>query len=146
MRDAQCNRLFRNPQKESALLKQVQQQALARDMAHSTANNILGSTAGGTPWVKPPLFDIVYRIPDASLKLARDDRQAGLWYMQERKKAESGLTETKRKKQVRVREKRRGRERARADIEAKRKEGNIAARRASCWMDRPRPDRPTFNL
>ena len=73
-------------QKESRLLKDGQAQAMARDTAHHTAEQILSSHA----WKKPPLYDVVYRIPEASLKLARDDRQAGLWYRQERKMAEAG--------------------------------------------------------
>ena len=35
-----------------------------------------------------PLFDVVYRIPEASLRLARDDRQAGLYYKNVRKTIE----------------------------------------------------------
>jgi len=46
---------------------------------------------------KPPLYDVVYRIPEASLKLARDDRQAGLWYKNERKKELMGIHEEKKK-------------------------------------------------
>ena len=38
----------------------------------------------------PPLFDVVYRIPEASLKLARDDRQAGLYYMKQRVQMSEG--------------------------------------------------------
>lgn len=46
---------------------------------------------------KPPLYDVVYRIPEASLKLARDDRQAGLWYKKERVKELSGIREERKK-------------------------------------------------
>ena len=51
---------------------------------------------------KPPLFDVVYRIPEASLKLARDDRQAGLWYRKERQRAEKGIMTEKKKLVVRL--------------------------------------------
>lgn len=46
---------------------------------------------------KPPLYDVVYRIPEASLKLARDDRQAGLWYMEQRRKEMAGIHEEHKK-------------------------------------------------
>ena len=45
-----------------------------------TRNPLLGSLP------PPPLFDVIYRIPEASMRLARDDRQAALWYKSERKK------------------------------------------------------------
>lgn len=78
-------------QKESRLLKNGKAQEMARDTAHQTAEQILSSS----PWKKPALYDVVYRIPEASLKLARDDRQAGLWYREERKNADKGLQTTK---------------------------------------------------
>ena len=43
----------------------------------------------------PPLFDVVYRIPEASLKLGRDDRQAGLYYMKQRQNVLEGKIEEK---------------------------------------------------
>jgi hypothetical protein len=72
-------------------LKHGKAQEMARDTAHKTAEQILSSNT----WKKPALYDVVYRIPDASLKLARDDRQAGLWYKEERKNAEKGIEATK---------------------------------------------------
>jgi hypothetical protein len=74
------------------MLKNVKLKAMSRDTAHQTAEHILSSTP---EWKKPPLYDVVYRIPEASLKLARDDRQAGLWYREERKKAEKGSEQPK---------------------------------------------------
>ncbi len=65
---------------------------MARNTARHTAEHILSSTP---EWKKPPLYDVVYRIPEASLKLARDDRQAGLWYREERKNAENGTEHPK---------------------------------------------------
>ena len=79
-------------QKESRLLKDGQVKAMARDTAHQTAEQILSSN---NTWKKPALYDVVYRIPEASLKLARDDRQAGLWYREERKNAEKGVATSK---------------------------------------------------
>eukprot|EP00286_Rhodomonas_abbreviata_P028871 CAMPEP_0181313004 /NCGR_PEP_ID=MMETSP1101-20121128/14009_1 /TAXON_ID=46948 /ORGANISM="Rhodomonas abbreviata, Strain Caron Lab Isolate" /LENGTH=259 /DNA_ID=CAMNT_0023419913 /DNA_START=93 /DNA_END=872 /DNA_ORIENTATION=- len=57
--------------------------------AHNTASQILNSSVSPT---KPPLYDVVYRIPEASLKLARDDRQAGLWYKEARQQAQAGTS------------------------------------------------------
>ncbi len=54
-------------------------------------------TESGGTLTKPPLFDVVYRIPEASLKLARDDRQAGLWYKRERQRAEKGIRDQKKR-------------------------------------------------
>jgi len=53
--------------------------------ALSTASTILESYS---PVRLPaaPLYDVVMRIPEPSLKLMRDDRQAKLWYMEERNK------------------------------------------------------------
>uniref|UniRef100_A0A7S0MCX8 Uncharacterized protein n=1 Tax=Cryptomonas curvata TaxID=233186 RepID=A0A7S0MCX8_9CRYP len=78
--------------KETRMLKEVTSKAMARDTARQTAEHILSSTP---EWKKPPLYDVVYRIPEASLKLARDDRQAGLWYREERKNAEKGTEHPK---------------------------------------------------
>ena len=53
--------------------------------AISTASTIL-QTYSPVKLPAPPLYDVVMRIPEPSLKLMRDDRQAKLWYMQERSK------------------------------------------------------------
>ena len=55
------------------------------DRAMATASSILDSYS---PVKLPaaPLYDVVNRIPKADLKLERDDRQAKLWYIQERNK------------------------------------------------------------
>mmetsp|Transcript_31391 Transcript_31391/g.74027 ORF Transcript_31391/g.74027 Transcript_31391/m.74027 type:complete len:254 (-) Transcript_31391:304-1065(-) len=76
--------------KETALMHEMKAQAEKRGTgAHTTANEILNSAIRPA---KPPLYDVVYRIPEASLKLARDDRQAGLWYKQARSDALRGHT------------------------------------------------------
>jgi hypothetical protein len=62
---------------------------MASDVARQTAVHILTGSAA-PQWRKPLLYDVVYRIPEPSLKLARDDRQAALWYREERKNAERG--------------------------------------------------------
>ena len=66
--------------------------AVARDKdiakmgtAISTASTVLQSYSP-TKLPAAPLYDVVTRVPEASLKLQRDDRQAGMWYMQERRK------------------------------------------------------------
>ena len=84
-------------------MKQATADQAARKTAHKTANAILEEEGSGMRDLNlppPPLFDVVYRIPEASLKLARDDRQAGLHYMQQRKKMFSGepLQETTHKR------------------------------------------------
>jgi len=69
--------------------KAAQSQVEARKMAFNTANSILNEGEEALPDLnlpRPPLFDVVYRIPEASLKLARDDRQAGRYYMKQREK------------------------------------------------------------
>lgn len=85
--------------KNSASHKQAQAQAEARQIAHKTAHKILDDDTGYRDFSlnAPPLFDVVYRIPEASLKLARDDRQAGLHYMQQRQKMLTGVVEVKNK-------------------------------------------------
>jgi hypothetical protein len=57
--------------------------------AHLSATQIL-QQANATVVPAAPLFDIVYRIPEASLRLARDDRQAKFYYQTERIKAMQG--------------------------------------------------------
>jgi len=84
--------------KETAKMREAKEQAAKRDTKLMTASQILENTSPTKLGLtKPPLYDVVYRIPEASLKLARDDRQAGLWYKAERKKAEAGIHEDKRK-------------------------------------------------
>ena len=53
--------------------------------ALSTASTIL-ETYRPVSLPAAPLYDVVTRIPQPSLKLERDDRQAKLWYMEERAK------------------------------------------------------------
>lgn len=53
--------------------------------ALSTASSVLQSYSP-TKLPAAPLYDVVTRVPEPSLKLGRDDRQAGLWYIQERQK------------------------------------------------------------
>jgi hypothetical protein len=53
--------------------------------ALSTATSIL-QTYRPVALPAAPLYDVVMRIPQPSLKLERDDRQAKLWYMEERAK------------------------------------------------------------
>lgn len=43
---------------------------------------------------------MVYRIPEASLKLARDDRQAGLYYMKQRVQMSEGTVAAKKSRSV----------------------------------------------
>mmetsp|Transcript_35574 Transcript_35574/g.69678 ORF Transcript_35574/g.69678 Transcript_35574/m.69678 type:complete len:253 (+) Transcript_35574:214-972(+) len=84
--------------KETAKMREAKESALARDTLKMSAAQILANTRPQRPELaKPPLYDVVYRIPEASLKLARDDRQAGLWYRSERIKAEKGIHEEKKK-------------------------------------------------
>ena len=76
-------------QKVKEQAKAAQSQVDARKMAFNTANSILHEGEESLPDLnlpRPPLFDVVYRIPEASLKLARDDRQAGRYYMKQREK------------------------------------------------------------
>ena len=76
-------------QKVKEQAKVAQSQVEARKMAFNTANSILHEGEESLPDLnlpRPPLFDVVYRIPEASLKLARDDRQAGRYYMKQREK------------------------------------------------------------
>ena len=76
-------------QKVKEQAKAAQSQVEARKMAFNTANSILHEGEESLPDLnlpRPPLFDVVYRIPEASLKLARDDRQAGRYYMKQREK------------------------------------------------------------
>jgi len=77
--------------KENALQKEAKHAKEARDTAINTASAIMDNKARHLP--SAPLYDVVFRIPEASLKLARDDRQAGLWYMAERQKYISGTKE-----------------------------------------------------
>jgi len=83
--------------KETRKMKEAHEQSLKRDTKLMTAQQILDNTSPTKKlgMTKPPLYDVVYRIPEASLKLARDDRQAGLWYKNERKKEMSGIHEEK---------------------------------------------------
>lgn len=53
--------------------------------ALSTASSVLQSYSP-TKLPAAPLYDVVMRVPEPSLKLSRDDRQAGLWYVKERQK------------------------------------------------------------
>lgn len=74
-------------QREGKAVKKANAATEARTMAHKTANAILDDESQAlrdTSLPAPPLFDVVYRIPEASLKLGRDDRQAGLYYMKQR--------------------------------------------------------------
>ena len=64
----------------------VREKELAKvGTALSTASTIL-QTYSPVKLPAAPLFDVVMRIPQPSLKLMRDDRQAKLWYMEERSK------------------------------------------------------------
>lgn len=77
--------------KQSAQAKWAKAQMDARKIAHNTANSILEDENPGLPSLHlptEPLFDVVYRIPEASLRLARDDRQAGLYYKNVRRTIE----------------------------------------------------------
>uniref|UniRef100_A0A6U4J839 Uncharacterized protein n=1 Tax=Hemiselmis andersenii TaxID=464988 RepID=A0A6U4J839_HEMAN len=84
--------------KETAKMREAKESALQRDTQKMTADQILANTSPTKAGLaKPPLYDVVYRIPEASLKLARDDRQAGLWYRNERIKAMKGIHDEKKK-------------------------------------------------
>ena len=73
-------------QREKKKSKEAAAEKEARTMAHNTAYQIMdtGSTLRDLSLTAEPLFDVVFRIPEASLKLSRDDRQAGLYYMKQR--------------------------------------------------------------
>ena len=75
-----------NLQREGKANKKATEEREERTTAHMTANAILEDQHKHTDThlPAPPLFDVVYRIPEASLKLARDDRQAGLHYKKQR--------------------------------------------------------------
>lgn len=75
-----------NLQREGKANKKATEEREERTTAHKTANAILEDQHKHTDThlPAPPLFDVVYRIPEASLKLARDDRQAGLHYKKQR--------------------------------------------------------------
>ena len=83
--------------KEKRSSKEAQESIDARKMAHQTAHQILDDTPGlkDLSLPAPPLFDVVYRIPEASLKLGRDDRQAGLYYKKQRQNVLAGKVEEK---------------------------------------------------
>lgn len=83
IRTEQLREIFHREKKKS---KEAAVDIAARTLAHNTANQIIdnGSTLRDMSLTAEPLFDVVYRIPEASLKLARDDRQAGRYYMKQR--------------------------------------------------------------
>jgi hypothetical protein len=82
-------------QKEVKATKRAKSAIEKRSAAFHAGNQVLGNTGGeAEPFdgkiPAPPLFDVIYRIPEASLRLARDDRQAANWYKSERRKLERG--------------------------------------------------------
>ncbi|MGB1591804.1 MAG: hypothetical protein ACPIOQ_03550, partial [Promethearchaeia archaeon] len=69
-----------------------------RKMAMMTVQQIMADDGPALPDLHlpaEPLFDVVYRIPEASLKLARDDRQANLYYKRVREMINKGETKEK---------------------------------------------------
>ncbi|KAJ1469787.1 hypothetical protein T484DRAFT_2133442 [Baffinella frigidus] len=76
--------------KEGKATKKAKKERESRTVALGTGSQILSNTGLDGSLPAPPLFDVIYRIPEASMRLARDDRQAALWYKSERKKMDAG--------------------------------------------------------